>query len=113
MNKHLKTLAAGAAALSITAGSAFADNEKKIQRQDVSADLYSASVCSIDDGHSQKFLDIRSMRQCFDAAVKATTGSRQVHATVYQRFTKIKEFVCSENRYSGGHTCQSLDIQSP
>ncbi|MAE50515.1 MAG: hypothetical protein CMH27_01765 [Micavibrio sp.] len=113
MNKHLKTLAAGAAALSITAGNAFADDKKTIQRQDVSADLYSASVCSIDDGRSQKFLDIRSMRQCYDAAVNATAKSRQVHATVYHRFTKIKEFVCSENRYSAGHTCESLDIGSP
>lgn len=107
MNKTLKSIASGAAAFSITAGSAFAQNNtQNIDRMDLDGELNSATICSQDTGTAQTFFPVHSIRECFDIVKSKTTFD--AHFTDYRGYehhpfqgaayandTKVAEFTCT------------------
>jgi hypothetical protein len=123
MKSSLKTIAAGAITLTISAGSAFsqesettlpflvmpmtpAPSENVIAvRRNIDGSLGSASVCAIDNGIVQKFYEVNSLRQCFDYTAITAENSPEalVEGTAYSdNQIAIKDFVCeaqtAENR---------------
>lgn len=113
MNKALKSIATGITVLSISATSAFAQNDNVLERADTDSTLNSATLCSIDDGREQNFIRVSSVRQCFDAVNQYTRGYASTEGAAYNSDEEIVlKFACTnESAVSGNYremVCESI-----